>query len=135
MKKNKIIKILIFIVLIIIGAVIYFISLNRVDSQLEQISREINKQLPDTTNPSAVIEKTQVLPDRKFVYYIMIDFSAKELGDIEKFKESIYLRLLDRFKEEPNLEYFRKNDVTIIYIYSDKDGKELFVLEFPPQVY
>jgi hypothetical protein len=68
-----------------------------------------------------------------FEYHLTILQIA--ITDTTNFKSQLKPRLLQVLKTNPSLKIFRDNDVTVKYIYNDKDGKYIFSETVSPREY
>jgi hypothetical protein len=100
------------------------------DRDLVEAANEINQHLPMMIDSETRIDSTIALPGKTFQYfYTLVNYSKDQLdaGDFEKRLRPL---ILNSIKTNTDMENFRKNKVTLVYLYRDKDGNEFLKLTF-----
>jgi hypothetical protein len=138
-EKNKIdMKRLVLIVLAaVIGSIIgkYIIDgingkQNIFDKNLVATANQLNMNLPIMLDSETRLDSTMALPGKKFAYYYtLVNFSVDEL-DVENFESIMKPTILNSIKTNSDLQEFRDNKVTMVYLYKDKSGNEIIKFEF-----
>jgi len=135
-------KIIISILSVVIGVVIFFIVKQLLikpeatfDDALLQAANEINKSCPIMVDAETQLDNTVALPGKIFQYnYTLVNF-VKDSIDVESIKAILEPNILNNVKTNPDLANFRENDVTMNYIYKDKDGVHLLKITILPEQY
>jgi len=104
------------------------------DSLLVKSANEFSKNLPmmidSETRLDAVIAYSKTL----LSVYTIVNFSRDEI-DTNELKNNAYPQLLNGIKTISDLKMFRDNKVTWVYLYRDKDGKEIIKFRFEYEDY
>jgi len=104
-----------------------------IESQLKAIAKETNTECPKMLDNWTRLDKCAATGGANFEYHLTILQIA--ITDTTNFKSQLKPQLLQVLKTNPSLKIFRDNDVTIKYIYNDKDGKYIFSETIIPQEY
>ena len=81
------------------------------------------------------LDKVEAYPGKIFQYnYSMVNLSKAEI-DLARFDSAMRAYLLDGIKTVPELKVFRDHQVTLIYSYSDREGKYIDKIIFMPGDY
>jgi len=100
------------------------------DNTLVEAANEINQHLPMMIDSETRIDSTIALPGKTFQYfYTLINYSKDQL-DAEDFEKRLRPLILNSIKTNTDMENFRKNKVTLVYLYRDKDGNEFLKFTF-----
>ncbi|MGD2092893.1 MAG: hypothetical protein PVH61_42415 [Candidatus Aminicenantes bacterium] len=111
------------------------ISESSLNKNLLEASNKINKHCPIMINKDSKLDTTLVLPGRILEYKItLINHKVEEINTGE-LKKTLSLQLKNYAKTNPNMEELRKNKVTLIYYYSDKNGKYVTRIKISPEDY
>jgi hypothetical protein len=103
---------------------------NIFDKQLVEAANQINKNLPIMVDSETRLDSTMALPNKKFTYiYTLINYTQEEI-DSDELKELLEPNILNNIKTNSDLEEFRENKVTMVYLYKDKTGNEILKLEY-----
>ena len=108
-------------------------NVDDVDKFLLKIANTVNKTMPMMIDSDTRAETTYILPGKNIHYvYTMINYSVNDLtsGDIEDIKNTLLKQQRNLFKSMPEMKFFRDNDVTINYMYKDKNGYFVFDFSF-----
>ena len=144
-KKNKTRLIIIIITAIaaygIIQTVVYWgvkewtSSSISVKQQLIAASNNVNSMCPFMVDAYTRLDNSVPIGHKAFQYnYTLIDINPEEI-DIESFKRNMEYVLTKKIKTEPDLEFFRRNNVTMIYRYNDINGTFISQIEIGPDEY
>ena len=108
---------------------------NSFDKVLVKTANELNKNLPMMMDSETRLDTTMALPGKEYVYYIsVINYTVDEI-DIEIFGNEIKPNLLNNVKTNSNMETFRENNVTLSYVYRDKNKNEIIRIKITPEDY
>ena len=106
-----------------------------VDSKLIAFSSEFNKNCPINIDKFTRINITIILPNKTIQYnYTLLGISEADV-DYSIFEETIFPRLLETVKTNPDLKLFRDNDVSLKYYYADEAGTFLTSYTVTPEMY
>ncbi|MES0490227.1 MAG: hypothetical protein ABUK01_09555 [Leptospirales bacterium] len=134
MKKNKNLVLM----LSFIASMLFIVNCGSgIEAELKEASAEINAQCPMTIDAFTRLDNTEVLPGKIFQYnYTLTTEDKAVLGaDPVKFASTIKAQVIPTLKNNPALDIFRDNDVTLVYIYNKPDGTEFFRFEVLPENY
>jgi hypothetical protein len=112
-----------------------FIHLQRSESTAEklvQTSKDLNTRLPVNVDSETRLDTTVAGPGNCLTYsYTLINASKNEIvpGDVTA---KIKPKLLLNYRTSPDMKLFRDNRVTVRYIYKDKLGKLVTLIEVTP---
>jgi hypothetical protein len=104
---------------------------------LTEIVNEVNKNFPVMGDEETRCDEAKAIELPRLTlayYYTLINFSRDDI-DIEIFEENMKPMLLNDVRTGSHFKHYRDNNITIAYIYRDKDGIEITSFEFPPDVY
>ena len=108
----------------------YLVKNSTVDEQLSKAASNLNKNLPMMVDSETRWDSTVALPDKTLKYfYTLVNYSKDEL-DINKTGNTIRPLMLNNIRTSSDMELFRRNKVTMIYSYRDKDHNEVMELKF-----
>jgi hypothetical protein len=111
---------------------------NKIDDDLKEVAANINKTTPQTLAAGVRLDSVSAQPGKIFRYNYTLTDDAKEgvsPEQIETFKNSAKEGALQVIKTSPEIKEFRDNDVTMVYIYYDKDGKKTADFKITPEEY
>jgi hypothetical protein len=138
-KKRKIllrkgIKI-IFVIVLMFLAQYYFVGNESIGDEITPLVTNYNKACPMMITNDICMESVNSLPDNTVQYDFTLVHVKKESIDVEALKKSVGNEILSTSKKNPNLEAFRNNNSTVVYVYRDKDQKQLFQITLTPEMY
>lgn len=108
------------------------------DKQLVEVANEVNKSCPITVDAETQLDNVIVLPNRTFQYnYTLVNLDKNSIDTelLEEFEEYLQSDILNTLKTNPDVEFFRENDVTISYNYKDRNNVHILKLVFTPEQY
>lgn len=111
---------------------------NKIDDDLKEVAANINKTTPQTLAAGVRLDSVSAQPGKIFRYNYTLTDDAKEgvsPEQIKTFKNSAKEGALQVIKTSPEIKEFRDNDVTMVYIYYDKDGKKTADFKITPEEY
>lgn len=110
-------------------------SRNIFDKQLFEVSKQVNQNLPMMLDAETRIDTTIPMAGKTFQYvYTLVNYSRGEI-DIEAFKEVMRPQIVNSIKTSTDMKTFRENQVTMVYLYRDKDGNEVAKFTILPDEY
>jgi len=81
------------------------------------------------------LDTTMAFPGKIFsYYYTIINYTVDEIN-IEAFENIMRPNLINNVKTNSDMDDFRKNGVTLNYIYRDKDGIEIIQIKITSNDY
>ncbi|WP_424962200.1 hypothetical protein [Ekhidna sp.] len=105
------------------------------DKVMMQMASELNKTCPIMVDSETRLENSVTLPDNKFQYnYSLVNYTIEEL-DLEQLRSNIEPGIITNIRTNPDLKFFRENQITMIYSYKDKNEVHLFKIEVTPDLY
>ena len=135
---NKKRWLILFIICVIIGSLNTIINLidlliNGVplsDSQLSELAIEINKDLPRIIDTETRLDSVTALPNKILQYnQTLINISIEEVN-IDDFKTTMYRKVSEFLRTNPELKFLRDKKIGVVYQYSDKNSNEILSLVF-----
>ncbi len=106
-----------------------------IDSKLVDFSNEFNKNCPMNIDQFTRINNTVVLPNKTIQYnYTLLGISQADV-QYDIFEETLFPRLLETVKTNPDLKLFRDNDVSLKYYYADEAGTFITSYTVTPKMY
>jgi len=101
-----------------------------ITSFLSSYTQSANKNLPQMIDEETRLDKTVALPNKTIQLHHTLVNLAKDEIDLETGRNSMYPRILNNIKTNPNFQDFRNNQVTFEYVYHDKNGIEVLTMVF-----
>lgn len=112
-----------------------FFKAPSIDKILMNTASEINKTCPAMVDEYTRLDNALALPNSTFQYnYSIINHDKTEIN-LDTAKKYIEPVLLNRVKTDPDLKYFRDNDVILVYNYRDKNGAFVVKYSVTPDMY
>jgi len=109
-----------------------------IDEELKEAAVSMSKLMPQVFNEGIRLDSVSAQPGKIFKYnYTLVDDVKENVTDaeIEGFKKEAKEGALDVVKTSPDMKEFRDNDVTLKYVYYDKNGKPLADFSIDPGEY
>ena len=114
-------------------------SINSKAGLYRAMAEGVTKQCPLEVDEATVLTKLEYKEDRNALTYTYLfsggvyeDMSQQSWAIVQKTTESM---LKEKLKSNQMLYQIRADSVTLIYIYTDKNGKELFCVTLLPGEY
>ena len=109
--------------------------INTAKNPLQLIANEMNKSCPMMVDEETRLDKVTLPSKTVFQYnYTLINYEKTEI-DTVKIKSSLEQNIIRLTKTNPQMQYQRENNVTMNYIYNDKNGDYLMSIIIPPELY
>lgn len=128
-KNQLLVQILIFGIVFVIaffGTRMLFFGSNA-DSELQQVSDEMNKTMPILVDSETRLDKSSVSGDTLQYHYTLVNVTkenpSRDLTEAKAFMTSNASKNLEQSAE---MKLYREKSVPLQYIYNDKNGKLLF---------
>lgn len=111
---------------------------NQLEKELKEAAVTMNKMTPQTLGEGVRLDSVSVHDHSTLQYnYTLTDDVKEELkpDDIEAYKLAAKEEALKSIKTSPDMKNFRENDVTLKYVYYDKNGKSTTDFSVSPTDY
>lgn len=120
---------------------LYFLSIGCVEKKppFEDLIKvpleQLNKNLPVMTDSITRFERATLLPNKTILFESTLIYDDSSTLDVKSLVEAVRPVILEHAKKSPNYQILRDNDATMIFLYKDKQLKDLFYLTFDPDIY
>ena len=109
--------------------------INTAKNPLQLIANEMNKSCPMMVDAETRLDKITLPSKTVFQYnYTLINYEKTEI-DTVKIKSNLEQNIIRLTKTNPQMQYQRENNVTMNYIYNDKNGDYLMSIIITPELY
>lgn len=126
-------------ILILPGLVFLFAQCTSKDEavhkKLRQMATNLNKSGPVPLDECTRFDSAGVSADNVFYYYYTIMNAADPHALVNDMKGSLDANLREAFATNPDLAIFKKNNLTIEYVYRNEAGTVLESLKITPDKY
>ncbi|RKT00823.1 hypothetical protein [Chryseobacterium defluvii] len=125
----------------VVTILLFFFSCKKektVDMELKEAAASMNKLTPQTLNDMIRLDSVSSEPDKIFKYnYTLLGDVKENVSEeqINDFKKEAKQEAINAIKTSEDLKEFRDNDVTLKYIYYDKNGKRTADFTVTPSEY
>lgn len=103
-----------------------------VEETLAATCAQANKNMPLKVDNETRLDSESTGPGRIFRYnYTLINSSGDQL-DWSQVQARLKQHILDNYRTNADLKYFRDNGVSLVYDYSDAKGKHVMEIEVGP---
>ena len=102
------------------------------ESQLKAKAKEENKNYPHLLDQYTRVDSCTTFGT---TYKYFLTFSDIMITDTTLFKANMTPQIIKTAKINPEMAFFKKNDITLEYQYSDKDGKYVCTVIIKPDEY
>ena len=119
-------------------ALISYTKEKSIDDDLKEVAANINKTTPQNLADGVRLDSVSVQPGKIFKYNYTLTDDVKESvtpQEIESFKVNAKEGALKVIKTSPDIKEFRDNNVTMVYMYYDKNGKPTTDFKITPEEY
>lgn len=111
---------------------LFFSSETNIAETMKTAAEELNKQTPMMVDNDTRLDAAEDGPGLRFTYlYTLVNYSVSEI-DVEEFRNNLAPNIRKAVCENPELAVFYRNDVTVVYVYRDKNGMDVTEIEVPP---
>lgn len=104
-----------------------------VDSQLKIIAENANKMCPKPLDEWTRLDSCSVPGEKRYRYYHTLTGVAVE--DTTLLKDALTTQIVSIIRVNPDMSFFKDNDVTMEYQYNDESIKYLFKIVVTPENY
>ena len=106
-----------------------------IKQELIDASNTINSRCPYMIDSYTQLDTTTPIEHYAFRYnYTLLGVSVREF-DIEVFEAEMRPVITNQLRTDPSFNYFRDNNITMIYQYSDMNGRFILQIEVTPEDY
>ncbi len=106
-----------------------------VDQTLVKVASQLNKTLPMEVDSETRLDNTMALPNKVFQYnYTLVNMLSTEV-DTTQLLSFVKPNVINNIKTNPQMSYFRDNEVSVNYLYKDKEGNFITLLKVTPEEY
>ncbi|MEI7489066.1 MAG: hypothetical protein WCJ72_16985 [Chryseobacterium sp.] len=117
------------LIVLSLSSLLLLISCNKektIDDELKEAAINMNKLTPQILNDGIRLDSVSAEPNKVFKYNYTLIQDVKENvteEEINTFKKEAKEGALNAVKTSADMQEFRDNDVTLKYVYYDKNGK------------
>jgi hypothetical protein len=102
----------------------------KVEQALTEVANELNKKCPMQTDQDVIVVGEKTLQYN----CTLVNFNKEQLH-IEDGIKTLEPMFINKMKTDPTAKYFRDNNVTVSYHFSDKNGVYAFKIDITPEKY
>ena len=133
---NRIIPIfLVFTGVLVILLVKHCFSGSTHEKELLDVAYEINSSCPVMIDEDTRLDSACVFPNKTLQYKYTMVKVLKDSIDIPILHANLESAILNSVKTNPELKFYRDNNVTMIYYYQDKIGRLVTIIKITPDQY
>ncbi|MET3537352.1 hypothetical protein [Chryseobacterium limigenitum] len=117
------------LIVLSLSSLLLLISCNKektIDDELKEAAVNMNKLTPQILNDGIRLDSVSAEPNKVFKYNYTLIQDVKENvteEEINTFKKEAKEGAVNAIKTSADMQEFRDNDVTLKYVYYDKNGK------------
>ena len=100
---------------------------------LPEIVTRMNKSMPITVDRDTRINRVSSGPGRKFTYHYSMTRLRMSDFDRNEMISGLRKQLIEGYKNQADLKYFKNNNVTLDYSYVDVDGNHFATISITPE--
>ncbi|MDU1889998.1 MAG: hypothetical protein E6767_04850 [Dysgonomonas sp.] len=105
-----------------------------VDSKLKSIAKDVNeKECPKMLDEYTRLDSCAALPNKTYKYYHTIQNLV--VTDTTLIKANFAPQIVSMVKTDPQMKFFRENEVSLIYQYNGQNKNYLFSIIIAPEQY
>jgi len=113
-----------------------FFKSQPVDKVMMEVASEINKSTPIMLDACTRFDNSIALPSNIFQYnYTLICLEKDSIEDIVELERTVEQNLTNLIRTDPEMKYFRDNNIIVNYNYRDLNGIHLFKISITPDQY
>jgi hypothetical protein len=113
----------------------YLIGNKTIGDEITPLVARYNNACPMMISDDISMESVNVLPDNTVQYDFTLVRVDKVEINVNALKQSVEKEILSEAKTNPSLEAFRNNNYTIVYVYRDRNQKQLFEITLARETY
>ena len=106
-----------------------------IENRLVQTADEINKTCPVEIDEGTILKSASVMPNKTLQYNFQLTNITKAEVKLDTVKKYLFPSILQKVKENPDMQDIRDLKITLNYSYVDKNG--IFVTKYviKPEMY
>mgnify|MGYP000990066765 CR=1 FL=1 len=105
------------------------------DENMMKVASDINKSCPIMIDNVTRLDNAITVPPKVIQYNFTLIEMEKATVDVLEIKKQLEPNIINFARTNPDMKYFRDNDVTIKYNYKDKNSVYLFDISVSPEQY
>lgn len=106
-----------------------------IENRLTKMASEMNKICPTMIDSETRLDNATALPPKTMQYnYSLINLVSDSL-DVSLLRDYLAPIILNKVKTNPDMRFFRDNEVTMAFNYQDRDGHFLMKISITPDQY
>ncbi|WP_299778616.1 hypothetical protein [uncultured Formosa sp.] len=103
--------------------------------ELKNAATELNKQTPMQADQFSRLDSASTKGKTNFIYhYTLFDLEKSEVN-LDTVNKYFKPNLIENIKNSPELKYYRDNNITMDYMYYDKNGDFVTKISVTPKLY
>ncbi|NMH86749.1 hypothetical protein [Flavivirga algicola] len=106
-----------------------------VAKQLKSVAQNLNGKCPIILDQISKLDSVGSISNKNFIYYQSLYRLHKNEINFDSVNQNIRPKLIKEIKNNPNFKAFKKNNITIDYVFHDMYGVFINKLSFKPEVY
>jgi ribosomal protein L37E len=106
-----------------------------IDKVLVEMASEMNKNLPMMIDANTRLDNVMATFGKTVLYSYTITGLETATMDTLAMKQILEPQILNIVKTNPDMKYFRENDITMRYYYKEESGNYLFSIVITPEQY
>jgi len=106
-----------------------------IETELRSTSQQMNRGCPVMVDKETRLDNTAGGPGNMFTYsFTLVNYGVEEIN-VSALRETMRPHLVNMIRSNPAMNLFRRNGVTIVYKYRDKQGRPVMDIALRPQDY
>lgn len=104
---------------------------------LRNTARNINKNCPQSLGHGTQLDSAMVETEPRLTFkfnYTFVNLAAESV-DVDSMWNEFRPAQIKNTRTSKDMQYLRENSVTVAYVYHDKNGRLLFDVVVPPELY
>ncbi|MDR1881306.1 MAG: hypothetical protein LBR26_00795 [Prevotella sp.] len=118
---------------LLIGMIMFPLCAESVDSRLKKLSEEVNTGCPIMLDQWTRLDSCAACPNLTMKYYLTLN--EVTVTDTSLFKSRLKPQITSSLKINPDMKFFKENNIAMQYRYGDPAGKYLFSVAVSPENY
>lgn len=109
-----------------------------IDKELKEAATNMNKMTPQLLSEGVRLDSVSATQNKTLQYSYTLTYDVKEelkTEEINEYKSAAKEEALKSIRNSPDMKNFRDNNVTLKYVYYDKNGKPTTDFSVSPSEY
>jgi hypothetical protein len=112
-----------------------FFNSGSIDKEMMNVANEINKSCPMMIDSETRLDNTVAMPDKVFQYnYTLVNLDKSQVDTVSA-KKYLETNIVNQVKTNPQMKYQRDHQWILNYLYKDKNGIYLLMINVTPDKY